>query len=121
MSNDRELLLGLAEALEAAGEVLRQRAARLERTPMPVTSDQIVEVVRGEHSFLGPRQAQILSHLAEAGSEGMTTGSLSKAMDYDQANLYIALQQLVAKGFVEKEASQNPHLYRLAKRYLAAS
>jgi hypothetical protein len=80
--------------------------------------DEVVNRVRREHPLLGQRQEEILSLLARAGDEGSTTGQLSEIMSYDQPNTYATLQNLVARGFVEKDVSQSPHRYRLAERAL---
>jgi len=40
-------------------------------------------------------------------------GKSSKAIKYDQPNVYLTLQGLCNMGLVEKDATKSPHVYRL--------
>jgi Fe2+ or Zn2+ uptake regulation protein len=71
---------------------------------------------RAIHERLGRRQAQILGVLEEAGGDGTNTGVISRAIDYDQPNVYLTLQSLVGLGFVDKDKTTDPHTYGLTPR-----
>ncbi len=117
---EARVLLALADALGAAQEVLRARA---ESTMHPVTTppSNVVDLARQTHPLLGPRQAQILSLLAEGPAQGLSSGDLGRQMSYDQPNVYLTLQQLARRGFVHKDATSNPHLYRLTDELAQAA
>jgi DNA-binding transcriptional ArsR family regulator len=114
------VLEALADALDAASAVLRERLAVLNLaspSPSPAASSlTAVERARAIHPQLGPRQAQVLQCLDDAGASGATAGTISRTIDYDQPNVHITLQALVKMGFVEKDESARPHRYRLAPR-----
>lgn len=118
---DREadaILVAIADALDAASHVLRQRAAVLSvgvQEPEDAGPTDIVSLARAIHPQLGPRQAQLLDLLAQAGPDGTDTGSLSREMGYDQPNVYLTLQQMMPLGFVEKDETTRPHTYRLGE------
>jgi DNA-binding IclR family transcriptional regulator len=82
---------------------------------------EVAEVVRKQHPVLGPRQAEVLSLLARAGDRWSDTGELAAEMKYERANVYLTLQGLMELGFVEKDASRRPHVYRLADRFRPSS
>jgi hypothetical protein len=109
------VLDAMADALDAASRVLRQRLALIE--PGPAAKGQIregaVARARAMHERLGRRQAEILEVLEEAGSAGTNTGVISRKIGQDQANVYLTLRGLVGLGFVEKDATTDPHTYRL--------
>lgn len=135
-----EMLNALADALVAAADVLRKRAAAIAEPPRKQAkggvprhiqirraaalresqSEQllaVLETVRREHPSVGERQVELMSLLTEAGDEGATTGDLSRRMEYDQANVYLTARQLARRGFVEKDNTARPHRYRLAERF----
>lgn len=88
----------------------------------PATApSNVVDLARRAHPLLGPRQAQILSLLADASPEGLSSGELGRRMSYDQPNVYLTLQELAKRGFVLKDAGSNPHLYRLAGHLVQAA
>lgn len=104
----------MAEALEAAAAALRKRVVLLGDEPHRPRSEQsVVERARAIHPRLGPRQAEVLAILDRYGEEGASTGTLSTAMDYDQPNVYNTLDWLVKLGFVSKDPTSFPHVYRL--------
>jgi DNA-binding MarR family transcriptional regulator len=116
------LLEALAEAFEAAGSTLRQKIAvlKLEDGTVAATTPTIgvVARVRAYHSQLGPRQAEVLQVLEDAGWDGTTAGAIAEIINYDQPNVYLTLQGLIGGGYVEKDDSVRPHRYRLAPNLL---
>jgi hypothetical protein len=107
------MLDAMAEALEAAAAVLRRYSALADVESHARTAGGVVSRARAVHPLLGPRQAEILGLLEEAGREGTNTGVLSRAMEYDQPNVYLTLRGLIGLGFVEKDETTSPHTYRL--------
>ena len=63
--------------------------------------------------MLGHRQEQMIVELEAAEPGATTTGAISRALDYDQANVHITLQGLMERGFAERDTSRHPHVYRL--------
>jgi DNA-binding MarR family transcriptional regulator len=116
------LLEALADAFEAASTTLRQKVAILNLAGDSVTASAVqIDVIaraRALHPLLGPRQAEVVRLLADAGPEGTSAGALSRAMGYDQPNTHLALQALVIAGLVEKDESTSPHTYRLTASLL---
>lgn len=113
--SEATILEALAEAHEAAANVLRRHADRL-KAGIPrgdVGSGTVVDRAKLTHPMLGHRQEQILTELEAAEPDGTTTGAISRALDYDQANVHITLQALMERGFAERDTSQYPHIYRL--------
>jgi hypothetical protein len=112
--SDAAVLDAMADALEAASRVLRQRLALIEP---PGAKEQIREGVvaraRAMHERLGRRQAEILEVLEEAGIAGTNTGVISRKIGQDQANVYLTLRGLVRLGFVKKDETTDPHTYHL--------
>lgn len=111
------VLEALAEALDAASATLRQRVALLIPPPSQRGTEYLDPVARARalHEQLGHRQAQVLQVLADAGEPGTNTGAISRAIGYDQPNVYITLRVLIGLGFVEKDETTNPHTYRLSQ------
>jgi hypothetical protein len=103
----------MAEALEAAAAVFRRHSALADADSSTVGAGNVVSRARAVHPLLGPRQAEILGLLEEAGRKGTNTGVLSRAMEYDQPNVYLTLRGLIGLGFVEKDETTSPHTYRL--------
>ena len=58
----------------------------------------------------------MFEYLDDVGAGGTTGGAISRAIDYEQPNTYLALKWLVKLGFVEKDESTRPHTYRLTSR-----
>jgi alkylated DNA nucleotide flippase Atl1 len=67
--------------------------------------------------YLGPRQREIVALANLATTEGLTTGDIHRAIDYEQPNVYLTLQSLERRGIVERVAGARPHRYRLTARY----
>lgn len=113
------ILTALADAHEAAARTLRRHSALLgddqvrEVTSAEAPADSALERVRSMHPQLGSRQEEIVALLEEAGEHGLDTGVMSRSMDYDQPNVYLTLQSLMRHGFVERDTSVSPHMYRL--------
>jgi hypothetical protein len=113
------ILTALADAHEAAARTLRRHAALLdngqanELTSAEAAAGSALERARAMHPQLGSRQEEIVVLLDEAGEHGLDTGVMSRAMEYDQPNVYLTLQSLMRHGFVERDASVSPHIYRL--------
>jgi IclR helix-turn-helix domain len=113
--SEAAILDAMADALEAASRVLRQRLALVETGPgtRGRAREGVVARARAMHERLGRRQAEILEVLEEAGSAGTNTGVISRKIGQDQANVYLTLRSLVRLGFVEKDGTTDPHTYRL--------
>ncbi len=115
--SDVAVLEALADALDAASSALRQHLVLLEPPAARATDGQApadaIAKARAIHERLGPRQAQILEVLEEAGNDGTNTGVISRKLGYDQPNVYLTLRVLVGLGFVEKDQTTDPHTYRL--------
>ena len=109
------ILEALAEAHEAAATTLRRHADRLKASAAHGSVGQGTAVDRAKltHPMLGHRQEQVLTELEAAEPDGITTGAISRALAYDQANVHITLQGLMERGFAEKDTSRYPHIYRL--------
>ena len=78
----------------------------------------MVDRARRIHPALSPRQADILSELVAAGTEGTTPGAIARALNHDQANMDIMLSGLANQGLVDRDASVYPHNYRLSAALL---
>lgn len=103
----------MAEALEAAAAVFRRYSALAGDATPAAGTNGVVRSARAVHPLLGPRQAEILELLKEAGRDGTNTGVLSRAMEYEQPNVYLTLRGLIGLGFVDKDETTSPHTYRL--------
>jgi len=114
------VLEAVADAFEAAGRTLRERVAlmRAEGAGESAVAGprDVVARARALHPSLGPRQAQVVREVEEAGSEGAAAGMISRTLDYDQPNVYLTLQGLCNSGLVEKDESVRPHRYRLGPK-----
>lgn len=117
--SDSEVLLALADALDAASRLLRERAtAPTQPAPEPRATGA-VERARSIHPSLGPRQAQILEVLEQYGNAGTNTGVISRAIHYSQPNVHLTLMGLMDAGLAVRDASVRPHVYWLAERLRA--
>jgi phosphoribosylaminoimidazole-succinocarboxamide synthase len=110
------ILEALADGLDAMATTIRQRAALLSAgsRSTAATPAGAVDRARAMHPMLGKRQAEVIALLEEAGPDGTNAGAISKAMGYDQPNVYLALQALSDLDFVQKDPTTSPHTYRLA-------
>jgi hypothetical protein len=110
------VLEALAEALDAASLALKRRSALLAEEPeRSKLQGGAVARARVIHPLLGPRQAEVVEQLERAGRGGTNTGVISRAIDYEQPNVYLTLRGLITLGFVEKDESATPHRYRLTR------
>ncbi len=117
--SEEPILNALAEAAEAAAAVLRRHAAQARPLwPAEGPAGTVLDRARQIHPALSPRQADILSELVAAGSEGRTPGAIARALNHDQANMDIMLGGLANQGLVNRDASVDPHNYRLSAALL---
>ncbi len=122
MANLATLLLELADLREMEAAKLRTFAASVTEAPRPSEPDvdvppptlDVVARARLHHPSLGPRQEEILRLVADAGSEGVATGQLARAMDYDQPNIHLTLQALIRHQLVRRETGSRPYRYFLS-------
>jgi hypothetical protein len=78
--------------------------------------DRLLAAARSRHQWIGPRQLEVLRHLAETWPEGLTTGALSRKTRSDRANTYATLRSMTAPNMklIRKDDSRTPHRYYLA-------
>ena len=117
MSALDELMTDLADLHEATARRLRLfvdtgREPVTVRDDAPL-ADRVVAAARRLHDSIGPRQVEALRLIAGEHPNGVGTGALVKAMNYDQPNVYLTLQSLVERNykFVRKDAAVSPHRY----------
>jgi len=122
MTSFEQLLIELAELHEGTATRLRQFAKEVRRdheeaheVPFDV---KIVARGRTIHPSIGTRQAEVLGLVARDHPAGVGTRKLSRAMAYDQANVYLTLAALATRGLVRKDAGTRPHRYFLSDRIL---
>lgn len=115
--NDSLLLEVLADGFDAMSTAIRQRLALLDSdsTIAAAGPTRAVDRARAMHPMLGNRQAEVIAVLERAGVSGTNTGAISMEINYDQPNVYLTLQGLLTRGFVEKDVSTSPHTYRLTQ------
>lgn len=119
MANLQRLAVMLAEQQESAAAGLRAFAESIGPSAAEADGDSrssgdAVGRARQLHPALGPRQAEALRLVAQAGPSGADTGTLSREMSYDQANVYLTLQALVRHRLLRKETTSVPHRYFLS-------
>jgi FixJ family two-component response regulator len=115
-----ETLEAIAEALEAAAAVLRRHAAAGHQdAPQAQRTRTLTERARQIHPRLGERQEQMLPLLAAAGEQGMSSGDIARALDYDHPNATITLNQMVKARLLLKDGSSTPYLFRLVPELLS--
>ncbi len=66
---------------------------------------------------LGSRQRRIVELPGLAMEDGMKTGTIATAIEYEVPNTYSTLQALVRAGIVEQVPDKEPQHWRLARRY----
>jgi len=117
--NDSAILHALADAIDAASRVLRERAVAIE-SPLPesIPVQGAVARARAMHPPLGPRQAQIIEVLEKYGRTGTNTGVISRAIGYSQPNVHLTLMGLMGDGLVERDDQARPHRYWLSEPLL---
>ncbi len=79
----------------------------------------LTERARKIHSKLGERQEQMLPLLASAGEEGMSSGDIARALDYDHPNATVTLNQMVKAHLLLKDESATPYMFRLVPELLS--
>lgn len=122
----KRLLAEIAEHLEAAAAKLRTLADKGAEPPADepaldtgeLTVDEWVKLAKDVHPLLGVRQAEILREVAKAHPEGIGTGPVSRAIDYEQTNTALTLAALVRHGLVRKDPESRPQRYYLGDRLL---
>ena len=77
--------------------------------------DEVAEPAQAHN--LGIRQRQIVELPGLATEDGMKTGAIAIAIDYEVPNTYSTLQALVRAGIVEQVPDKEPQHWRLARRY----
>jgi DNA-binding transcriptional ArsR family regulator len=115
-------LMALADALEAASAVLRERALEAVQ-PVAATALEAnaVDRARSQHPALGPRQAEIISVLELYAPGGTNMGVISRAIEYSQSNVHLTLMGLINLGMVVRDEDVRPHVYRLTDRVASGS
>jgi Sugar-specific transcriptional regulator TrmB len=117
---DTAILNAIADCFDAASTKLREHIALLTAvepaTEAEPTTKNVAARARAIHPQIGPRQIEVLEVLEGAGTKGTRTGHISSVIGYDQPNVYLTLQSLMALGFVAKDETRRPHIYRLAGR-----
>jgi DNA-binding MarR family transcriptional regulator len=114
---ESSLLETLADAAEAFAATLRQHANPIspqQAVPTGNTPEDVVARARIIHPLLGKRQAEIIGLLAQEHPNTTNTGKLSRAMNYDQPNVYLTLQGLIQANLAVKDATKHPHQYGLS-------
>lgn len=88
--------------------------------PTAPFTDRVLRAARRLHESIGPRQLEVLRHIADAHPEGVTTGDLVRLMHYDQANIYLTLKSLWDRNylFVRRDETVKPHRYYLSPKLL---
>ena len=106
------------DALDAASAALRRRSAAPGDAGLGHAAryDDVVAHALAIHPQLGTRQMQVLRLLQEAEPSGTTTGDISRAIRYDQPNVYVTLRALIGHGFAQRDNTTVPHTYRLGRQ-----
>jgi hypothetical protein len=129
MTEAQVLLTRLADQLEAAAGTIRELAeVGLESKAEPVQEDlnlagidtiDWLEASLDLHAQLGERQTQVLLEVITAYPNGIGTGPIWKAIDYEQTNTYLALDALARQGLVRKDDAVRPHKYYVGDALIA--
>lgn len=129
MSAPHELLIRLAAQVEATAKTMRELAdafsdatAETEREPVDLAGIDTVEWLEAAialHAQLGERQTQVLIEVIKAYPDGVGTGPIWKAIDYEQTNTYLALDALARQGLVRKDSTVRPHKYHVGDALIA--
>lgn len=112
-----QLFEDLADTVEAMARTLREIAAEIgadevDEDPLPAPKPgSALERALALHPMMGRRQRELIPLVEREGKRGADTGVLSRTMGYDQPNVYLTLQNLIRRGFIEKDTSQHPHRY----------
>ena len=129
MSTTQELLSRLAEQVELAARTIRELAGGYDETvsepadePTNLAGIDTVDWLEASialHAQLGERQTQVLLEVIKAYPEGIGTGPIWKAIDYEQTNTYLALDALARQGLVRKDSTVRPHKYYVGDALVA--
>ena len=115
MSTDTEVLTTMAEAFEAAAAAIRRNIALAAPAEASDAAPSVAARARALHPQIGKRQLEVLAELDKSGLAGTNTGVISRALKYDQPNVYLTLNNMKDNDFVEKDESTDPHTYRLGR------
>src|SRR3954451_12521466 len=129
MTETRTLLTRLAGQLEATASTIRELASTGSDIPAePIHEDvnlagidtiEWLEAAIGLHAQLGERQTEVLLEVIKAYPNGIGTGPIWKAIDYEQPNTYLALDALARQGLVRKDDTVRPHKYYVGDALVA--
>ncbi len=108
----------LARLARQIAKSLNEFAAALDEDDDEQLLEQLQAVAEPTQDHnLGSRQRQIVELPGLATEEGMKTGSIATAIDYEVPNTYSTLQALARSGIVEQVPEKEPQHWRLARRY----
>jgi hypothetical protein len=129
MSTTQELLSRLAEQVELTARTIRELAGAYDEPasepadePTNLAGIDTVDWLEASialHAQLGERQTQVLLEVIKAYPEGIGTGPIWKAIDYEQTNTYLALDALARQGLVRKDSTARPHKYHVGDALIA--
>ncbi len=117
MSSINEMLMDIARLHDETANRLRAYVAEANRQQAEGASveTRVLDQARKLHPSLGARQEEALTLIARSFPDGVGTGFLTKAMKYDQPNVYLTLQALIKQKLVRKDGAAKPHKYHLAE------
>ncbi len=108
----------LARLARQIAKSLDEFATALEEADDEQALEQLQDVAEpGRDHNLGSRQRQIVELPGLATENGMKTGAIATAIDYEVPNTYSTLQALARAGIVEQVPDKEPQHWRLARRY----
>lgn len=118
------LLEELAELHDSAASKMREyasaiRTAAEQRNDVPLVERAVV-MARKMHPAIGARQVEAFQLIAEAHPDGVGTGPLTRAMNYEQTNVYLTLRALMRQELVIRDESARPQKYFLSQKLLEA-
>ncbi|MCU1600547.1 MAG: hypothetical protein JWO22_1256 [Frankiales bacterium] len=113
------LMNDLAENAEEAARIYRRIAEEFSEvaraagaaSAMPIDSP-VARAVRA-HPSLGPRQRELVEHVAAAGGGGTDTGKLARATGMSQPNVHLTLKHMIDRDLIRKDDSVRPQRYFL--------
>lgn len=105
----------LAKFMARLADAARELAEELQAPPEMTPPDQESAVPSG----LGSRQQEAYEAILAGPEEGLTTGEITKAMDYDFSNGYMTLRRLEQLALVELIPGSKPQRWRLPARHRA--
>lgn len=123
MSLINDLLIDLAKLHDETASRLRayvEESSRQQADEAPVEV-RVLRRAKQLHPSLGARQEEALILIAKSHPEGVGTGFLTRAMKYDQPNVYLTLQALIRQNLVCKDDTTKPHQYSLAAQLVESA